>query len=174
MKVKRTRQRGVGMIEVLVALLVLAIGVLGYAGLQLSALKGAETAHVRARATALARESLERMMVNPEAAAFYQDANAWSGAAPSAGQEPAGRLDCIGNRECSSDDMAKWDIQQLTWQAANTLPAGRIRVSSCAMSGAPSRCVVVAWEGQAADQCMTSSGIETGEDSKCVVMEVMQ
>lgn len=58
-------QRGVGMVEVLAALLVLAIGVLGYAGLQLRALKGATAAQTRVRAVMLARSALELMRVNP-------------------------------------------------------------------------------------------------------------
>ena len=45
------QQTGVGLVEILVALLVLAIGVLGYAGLQLSALKGSESAQTRAQAS---------------------------------------------------------------------------------------------------------------------------
>lgn len=175
MTTTHTRQKGVGMVEILVALLVLAIGVLGYAGLQLSALKSAETAHLRARATALARDALERMMVNPEASALYQAENSWSGDAPSAGEEPENRTQCIGaTKTCTSSQVAEWDIQQLTWQAANTMPAGRIMTMPCAMSGATSSCVVIAWGEQDIDDCMTSSGIETEDGSRCVVMEVMR
>ena len=36
MKITGKQQRGVGLIEVMMALLVLAIGVLGYAGMQLT------------------------------------------------------------------------------------------------------------------------------------------
>ena len=47
MKITGKQQRGVGLIEVMMALLVLAIGVLGYAGMQLTALKAAEDANNR-------------------------------------------------------------------------------------------------------------------------------
>ena len=60
------QQRGVGMVEILVALLVLAIGVLGYAGLQLNALKSTESAQIRSQGTALARNALEMIVVNAE------------------------------------------------------------------------------------------------------------
>ncbi|WP_101675814.1 type IV pilus modification protein PilV [Alloalcanivorax mobilis] len=173
MSMMRRHQRGVGMVEILVALLVLAIGVLGYAGLQLSALKGAETAHIRARATALARDTLERMLVNPEAVSVYLDADSWPDTPPTAGEEPDGWSDCTGASVCDSDAMAEWDIQQLAWQAANIMPAGTIRVDTCEMSGA-SNCVVVAWGEQDADDCMGDGGIETAADSQCVVMEVIR
>src|SRR5690606_39003965 len=70
------RQQGVGLVEVLVALLVFAIGVLGYAGLQLGALKGTEVAHARALATGVSQDFLERILVNPDG--NYIDASLWS------------------------------------------------------------------------------------------------
>lgn len=163
------RQRGVGMVEIMVALLVLAIGVLGYAGLQLSALRGAETAHIRSQATMLARNALERMNVNP--GSDYGNAD-WSQYSATAGSAPAGRDDCI-TQACDSAAMMAWDIQQLTWLAANNLPAGRMVVTSCSpIAGATSQCVLVSWGGQTPASCIGSGQIDTGADSGCVVMEV--
>lgn len=55
---------GFSLIEVLVSFLVLSIGVLGMAGLQLSALKFNQTAAVRSQATFLAYDIADRMRAN--------------------------------------------------------------------------------------------------------------
>lgn len=90
----KARQRGVGLIEVLVALLVLAIGVLGYAGMQLSALKGAELANNRAQATLIAQDALERLQLNPNLPAYI--AAAWPTTPVAVGSAPSGYANCTG------------------------------------------------------------------------------
>lgn len=57
-------QGGVGLIEVLVAVFILAIGVLGAAALQMNALKFNQNASVRTQATFLAYEIVDRMRAN--------------------------------------------------------------------------------------------------------------
>lgn len=64
----RQCQRGVSLIEVLVALLLLAIGVLGAAALQLNALKYNHAASARTQATFLAYDMADRMRANRNAA----------------------------------------------------------------------------------------------------------
>lgn len=162
-------QTGVGMVEILVALLVLAIGVLGYAGLQLSALKGAETAQTRSQATALARDALERVLANGAARATYMDPDQWSGDTAAFGDAPPS--DCF-DAACDSDDMASWDIEQLEWQAGVLLPAGRIRMQPCAAASGPTQCVVVAWREQDIGECVRNGEVNADEGSQCVVMEV--
>jgi type IV pilus assembly protein PilV len=58
------RQRGMTLIEALVALLVLSIGLLGVAGLQLQALRSNHGAHLRSQATILAHDIADRMRAN--------------------------------------------------------------------------------------------------------------
>lgn len=64
----RTSQRGVGLIEVLVAVLVLAIGLLGIAGLQSSTLKNNQSAFERSQAVTLSYLMLDAMRANASAA----------------------------------------------------------------------------------------------------------
>ena len=59
------QQRGVGMIEILVAVLIFAIGLLGVGGMQIFALKMNTNADIRTRANLLATDMVERMRVNP-------------------------------------------------------------------------------------------------------------
>ncbi len=63
--------RGVGLIEVLVALLILSIGMLGVARLQLNAKKAGQEAVQRSTAAALAQDILARIRGNPSALASY-------------------------------------------------------------------------------------------------------
>jgi len=63
------QQRGVGMIEVLVTVLVLAIGLLGLASLQVASMKNTNNAHYRALATIYAYDMAERMRSNPKGVA---------------------------------------------------------------------------------------------------------
>lgn len=59
------RQSGLGLVELLVAVLVFSLGVLGIFGAQINAKRNALEAQQRSIATGLARDLLERMRSNP-------------------------------------------------------------------------------------------------------------
>lgn len=59
------RQRGVGLIEVLVAVLVMAIGLLGIAALQATALRNSQSSLERSQAVVLSYAILDAMRANP-------------------------------------------------------------------------------------------------------------
>jgi type IV pilus assembly protein PilV len=63
-----TKQRGAGLIEVLVAVLVLAIGLMGIAGLQSRALKNGQSAFERSQAVTLSYLMMDAMRANSMAA----------------------------------------------------------------------------------------------------------
>jgi type IV pilus assembly protein PilV len=58
------RSGGFTLLEVLVALLVLSVGLLGIAGLQLTSLRSNHSAYLRSQATILAYDILDRMRAN--------------------------------------------------------------------------------------------------------------
>ncbi|VXC94151.1 type IV pilus modification protein PilV [Pseudomonas sp. 9Ag] len=58
------RQRGATLIEVLVAMLILSVGLLGLAGMQMTALKSNQSAYYRSQATVLAYDIIDRMRAN--------------------------------------------------------------------------------------------------------------
>lgn len=62
--VRTRRQRGTSLIEALVAMVVLSLGLLGLAGLQLNSMKTAQGAHLRAQAAEHAYDMLDRMRAN--------------------------------------------------------------------------------------------------------------
>jgi type IV pilus assembly protein PilV len=59
--------RGMTLVEVLVTLVLISVGLLGVAALQLTSLKGNQEAYVRSQASALAGFILDRMRANPQA-----------------------------------------------------------------------------------------------------------
>ena len=59
------RQRGATLIEVLVAVVVLSIGLLGLAGLQMTGLQTNHSAYLRSQATLLAYDLTDRIRANP-------------------------------------------------------------------------------------------------------------
>ncbi|PKM21302.1 MAG: type IV pilus modification protein PilV [Gammaproteobacteria bacterium HGW-Gammaproteobacteria-14] len=168
-----SRQRGVGMVEILIALLVVAVGVLGYAGMQLYALRGAEDASYRTIATLIARDGLERTLINenPDAYAIYFDEGQWPDAPVARGG--AYPNTCIGNNVCNPQQAANADINELAWLAANSLPNGMVMGrDDCAGPLTPS-CLVVSWgETTVPSDCVGAGGIDP--DSACVVLEVLR
>lgn len=63
-----SRQRGLSLIEVLVTVVILALGLLGLAGLHANALKGTQSALNRSLAAQLAFDMADRMRANQAAA----------------------------------------------------------------------------------------------------------
>jgi type IV pilus assembly protein PilV len=60
----RSFQRGLSMIEVLVAIVIISLGLLGMAGLQASGLRTSQSAFYRAQAAQFANDMAERMRAN--------------------------------------------------------------------------------------------------------------
>lgn len=115
---------GFTLIEVMVTVLILSIGLLGLAGMQLNALKNSHGAQLRNQATVLAYEIGERIRSNRSAAQG-------GGYDIAAGAQPAAAPDCE-TSHCNSSEMADYDLEQ--WKAAllAALPAGDGEISRTA------------------------------------------
>lgn len=159
------QQSGISLLEVLIALLVLAVGVLGFAGLQMTSLNQSTAANHRVTAVLIAQDAVERMELNPSMRDTYLNAS-WNAAAFGGSPNSA----CITNN-CTAGGIADWDLAQLTWQAANLLPAGQIAATDCAFNSRLT-CVVVSWDEQNPDACTSAVGINMDSDSNCFVLEV--
>jgi type IV pilus assembly protein PilV len=99
-----TRGGGFSLIEVLVAMLVLSIGVLGVAGMQVTALKNLQSSSSFGVAAMLANDMADRMWINQAQAL----ANAYNHTA--AASTPAYCVDAA----CSNADLAEFDVAE--WQ----------------------------------------------------------
>lgn len=67
-------QQGIGLVEVLVAVLLLSVAVLGFSALQLQSIKATEESLVRTQALSVVRGLAENMRANPSKMKAYQDA----------------------------------------------------------------------------------------------------
>ncbi len=104
------RQHGLSMIELLVAVLVLAIGVLGITALQMVSLQNNRGALFRSEAVQLAYDMMDRVRANPEGAI---PGAAYDGLALAAG--PPGAANCVANN-CSQAQMVTFD--QAVWKCS--------------------------------------------------------
>jgi type IV pilus assembly protein PilV len=78
-------QNGISLLEVMIAVLVLSVGVLGAASLQLNAIRYSASADYATRATLIARDVLDRMRANPSALASYATASVTGACSSNAG-----------------------------------------------------------------------------------------
>lgn len=166
---RKKGQLGVGMMEVLIALLLLAIGVMGFVGLQVRASTAGSEAFERTQAMAIAQDLAERVRLNMGQITFYTTATNWGGATA---------LDACETKDCTPADLAKYDIDQVTNSAATLLPSGQIRMQECLGSTAGNvfNCIYVSWNdtqptvGDGATDCVTSKG-RYRDGATCVMME---
>ena len=110
----RPSERGVGLIEVLIALLVLSVGLMGAAGLQVMASRSNHSAFQRSQMTFLAQGMADRMQANPVGVW----AGDYNGSYPSATTE-----DCGGGcapRQLALHDKGIWSSQLTSLLAADT------------------------------------------------------
>jgi len=118
MNKNRQIMRGFTLIEVLVTLVVLAIGLLGLAGLQASSLKHNNNAYQRTQATFLAYDILDRMRANPMAIenGLYDNINTATA--------PTGPAACI-STSCTPQELVANDVYEWATSLTAVLPSGR-------------------------------------------------
>jgi type IV pilus assembly protein PilV len=113
------KNTGFTLIEVLIAMLVLAVGLLGLAGLQGSSLKNAQSAYNRSVATELAYDLADRMRAN----------NTPNGLSVYISMLPVNALaqaNCVAvSKLCPSNVMAQNDLYEWNLALVNTLPSGQ-------------------------------------------------
>lgn len=134
------RQRGATLIEALVAMLVLALGVLGMTAAQTRALVSARSTHQRAVASQMVSDLLDRIQAN----AAVLDAPAASHPYTVPWGEPAPQgADCT-QEPCDGAQMAAFDLRQWKATLARSLPRGDAMVFPS--DGDPHQIgVLVAW-----------------------------
>lgn len=165
-----TKQKGIGMPEVMVAMLLLGIAVVGFSALQVRAVSATNESGDRTQAMAIALDLSERMRLNPGGRLTYKAT--WN---------PTGTSTtlCEG-AVCNAAQMASYDIRQVTDLAAATLPNGRLALSTC--PGRANSCIYVAWNntsptiGDSVPNCSKLDGTYVSaappDSTDCVISEV--
>lgn len=141
-------QSGFTLLEVLVAIIVISLGLLGLAGLQAATLRNNQIAYYRAIAVQQTYDMADRIRANQAgvAAGVYDNLTAIIPADP----------DCVANT-CTAAEMAAADHSQWNNNNARMLPAG----SGTVAGGAGNFVVTVSWNenteaGNTAQQFQTT------------------
>ena len=138
--------KGFSLVEVLIALLVLSIGLLGLANLQGQSISSSYNAHLRTQATSLARSVIDRMRANRELAAettsyrtVFTEPPASAGA------------DCSVS-DCTPEQMASYDMRE--WKCNLGMYASE-DASGEVCEGLVSQVVLPSGEGQIEQEPVT-------------------
>lgn len=144
-----SRQKGFSLIEALVAFLILSIGMLGIASLQMVSLKAAKTATLRTVAVVKVEEMMERIRNNPGAVTKY-----------AVGTSDSGQLfECNDYTppvvHCDGDELAADDIYYWKKELKDALPAlgttASIDVDTALINSAPVNAVTITINWQERD-----------------------
>ncbi len=131
-----TKQHGFSLVEVLVTMVIMAVGLLGLAGLQVTSLRNTESAYQRTQASLLANDILDRMRANSTGvdSGDYNDIDTAA---------PLNATDC-GANVCTPTQMATYDDSDWHAQIASLLPSG---TGSVAGNGANSVfTITITWD----------------------------
>ncbi len=116
-------QKGFTLLEVLIAALVLSLGLLGIAGMQIISLKNTNSAYQRAQATQLAYDIIDRMRANRDEAE-----KSGSDYAVAYSKTYTASTACE-TKPCDPSAMASYDVANWKFALAATLPSGNGSVS---------------------------------------------
>ena len=126
------RVGGFTLIEVLIALVILSVGMLGIAGLYVTSMQAGRTSILRHNAVTLAGDIADRIRANPRAGPAYALAGA--------------NNNCVdGGVDCTLGQMAAHDIFLWDQQAANTMPNGAVNIVFNNGVVPPTYQITVAW-----------------------------
>jgi type IV pilus assembly protein PilV len=157
-RVTRASARGFSLVEVLVAMVVVALGILALAGLLQAATRYSKMGELRSTAVLLANDIADRVRANPVGAAigaggydFVDDAF------PSA--PAASHAACTRESPCGPADLAGADLAEWTTRVRAALPKGSAQLRFHA-GAAPAPDYVDVWVGWA-DPLTLAPGIST-------------
>ena len=125
-------QSGFGLIEALVALVVVSVGMIGIAVLYGQGLGASRTAYYRTQAVNLASDMADRIRLNRRAGASYNGAGA------------SNNCQAGGNVDCTTAQMAAQDIFEWQAQVAGQLPGGAGTVAYAGTTP-PTYTISVSW-----------------------------
>ncbi|WP_413701431.1 type IV pilus modification protein PilV [Psychromonas sp. KJ10-10] len=123
------RQKGVGLIEVLVAVFILAGGLLGLVALQTQSLRYSHESYLRTQASILVADMNDRLRVNAEEAL---DTNSYTF---TLGTSSSVSTTACETAACSASALAGYDYKQWSDRLASQLPGGQGSVTPGTKAG---------------------------------------
>lgn len=119
----KNKQAGVGLIEVMIGLFVLAIGLLGFVGLLTSSMTMGQRSYTLTQAVFLAENYADRVRANRDVANLYA---ILPGTTPAFTSTLAAQCD---TNACNENEMVNWDKGQWYEQMQNILPGASADVT---------------------------------------------
>ncbi len=156
---------GFTLIEVLVSLVILAIGLLGIAKLMLFSSHSNDSAYLRSQATALAYEILDDMRANRQEAIIagtYNTAAAVPAVAP--GALCVGVGSCVTTTQVALYDLYQWGLHLNANSGAvppGALPNGQGSVATALVAGQTTVTIIVSWDDSVAQNTLNAGGLTT-------------
>jgi type IV pilus assembly protein PilV len=144
------------MIEVLVTIVIIAVGVLGTAALQVTTLKNLSSSHSTSIAAMMVDDLGERIRANPDAAASYVHTNA-----------PTTYTDCS-TGGCSNSQLADYDLGTWWQEVSAVLPAPKSKVS---LEGGSYR-IWVYWDEDRSGSTSQTCPPKSDADMECFTIDV--
>lgn len=169
------QEAGFGLVEVLAAVLVLAVGVVGFAALQMRAVQTSGDSYYRTQAMSIAQDLAERARSNSSEVATYVAAATW----PTTAVDQTALDDCmVGN--CTPAQMVVFDAASVRFNAETLLPQGLVNMQAC--PGSALNCILVSWDGVQptaglAGECVNENGLYLSAPPgkaaiPCIMLEV--
>lgn len=149
-------QQGVGLIEVLVSLLILAAGLLGLAALQTHSLRFSHESYMRTQASILASDMIDRIRVNSNEALNSNSYNFALGA------KATGSVTACETAACSPSQLAAYDYSQWSTLLSAQLAGGVGSVTPGAIAnGSRPYTIVVQFNSVNRDSSLASGAVPT-------------
>lgn len=127
------KQRGFSLVEVLIALIIMSVGMLGIAGLYVQSMQAGRTSMFRHQAVTLAGDVADRIRANPTAGIAYEGAGV--------------DFNCVAaGIDCNEVEMASTDILQWAQQADESLPNGTVIITFDNTVDPPGYTIAVGWD----------------------------
>lgn len=142
---RRTGAWGSSLVEVLVAILVLSVAVLGAAGVQLKAMKFGQVSQQRSMAVQHAAAIAEQMRANLAAASLAPSAYEFSFAYPEIPTKLKAITAPACTSACTADEVARRQLLDWQGQMAKGLTGGRGTIARTANSAGSPYVVTVMW-----------------------------
>lgn len=125
----RVQAGGFTLVEVLVALFVLAVGIVGAGATQLGAERTRQQSALMSEAAQVAASLAARMQVNPAVAMLPDDSNPYLAFGYDAADGPPGAGQrCFGAGGCTPAQLAEFDLHEIRQAVHAGFPRGRIEV----------------------------------------------
>lgn len=169
-----SKQTGVGLIEVMVALLLLSIAILGYSALQAQAIKATDESMERSQSLVMMRNIAEKIHANPSAIVTYATGLNSPYASSNAPNKKCGLDGTSVNQLCNPTELAEAESYTLKAELQNY--EFQIQMHPCPNTGGTgadaadnimySYCLISAW-GE------TTPTIGTDDETDCLTERVI-